>query len=178
MGYTVTAECPCGYKETSSIGEGRFGTDFSFPCYCKSCNSLQTIDVFSSKLTCPKCKSNEVTPYTHSNMFMAKLKCDLAQKYLYLGYLLVCFSNNNRKYVFLPALNDDDRMTLIYKGRKYRVLSAESGIASDQKLDIRNGFENDNRVKNKNFFRLDYCDYFCPKCKNYSMTFISTGLFD
>jgi hypothetical protein len=62
MGSQVCASCPCGYKETFTVGGSMssYRTQSYFPFYCTGCG-LVSVNVAQDELRCPNNKRHVIT---------------------------------------------------------------------------------------------------------------------
>ena len=62
MGSQVCASCPCGYKETFTVGGSMtsYRTQSYFPFYCTVCG-LVSVNVAQDELRCPNNKRHAIT---------------------------------------------------------------------------------------------------------------------
>ena len=74
MGSDAIATCKCGYEETFGIGGGMqdFTTRCSFPCLCKRCKSIVTVNLLAKRPECPACRSTRVIPYDKEELVNRK----------------------------------------------------------------------------------------------------------
>ncbi len=65
MGAMAQASCGCGYSGSIRLGGGmlNFETVCLFPIYCRTCQTLQTTNLFESPVKCNKCDGTDVTVY-------------------------------------------------------------------------------------------------------------------
>lgn len=74
MGSHVTASCPCGFQTKSLVGGGISNHDIVclFPCVCRHCNELITVNLYDRKKACPHCRKPYPIPYHHPVLYDAK----------------------------------------------------------------------------------------------------------
>ena len=70
MGSQAIAYCDCGLHATILIGGGRrdFNEVCLFPALCYGCNHVVQVNLIGPPLSCPKCESLKVKPYTDSSL--------------------------------------------------------------------------------------------------------------
>lgn len=70
MGCLLRGVCSCGFHIETRIGAGRadFRERCAFPCLCKSCRTVVTVNLMEDAPQCPACKSSDLARYDALNM--------------------------------------------------------------------------------------------------------------
>ncbi len=136
MGTELTGECSCGYGKKVYIASGRaqHGKVFKYPHFCKSCDSLISVDLLSESQICTECGSDDVHSYAASTK------------------------------------------TLSYKSLLNRLPTEVLRAAGYHRSEVVH--EETFCYPLKKWFVFLRGDHFCPKCKNQSMRFFTSMLYD
>jgi hypothetical protein len=64
MGEMVTASCECGYSTILLLGDGMANDQTClFPIYCRTCRSLQSVNILDTPVKCEDCSGPDVVAY-------------------------------------------------------------------------------------------------------------------
>jgi len=65
MGSAVQANCECGYEQEFAIGGGmgNFHELCLFPCLCRDCKCIVSVNLLSKPGSCPNCQGDSIVPY-------------------------------------------------------------------------------------------------------------------
>jgi hypothetical protein len=70
MGTGLLAKCACGFETETAVGGTRrtyrmrnYPIVCLFPCFCKECKDMVTVDLCAKPPSCPACGSTAIVPY-------------------------------------------------------------------------------------------------------------------
>lgn len=152
MGALIEASCKCGHKQGFAVGGGMRNhlTYCNFPCYCDDCGAIFGANLFESDIECSECGSRNFKPYDHISLRI------------------------------LTPDPEPEPLPLRYKQQSFwqKLLRKTPEVIRDFYYPSKNIFDWNTKEKLGRKLALTDEKYFCPKCKNFTMTFHRAGCWD